>query len=188
MRNIYNIAIGLIFCLVFLTGCGQEPVQMTAKEDMESSIEPAEMVANTEAEPEQIYVYVCGHVNEPGVYKLAGDARVCDALELAGGVSEEGNPEGLNQAERMEDGQTIYVPGIGEAIERQDAAVEDGMININLAGKEELMTLPGIGESKAISIIQYREEQGMFQSIEGLMEIPGIKEKLFNKIKDKIKV
>lgn len=132
-----------------------------------------------------IYVYVCGYVKNPGVYPLESGARICDALESAGGVLNDGNQEALNQAEYAVDGQTIYVPGISEDMEVVDS--DDGLVNINTADKEELMTLPGIGQSKADIIIQYRENHGSFQSIEDLMKIPGIKEGVFNKIKDYIK-
>ena len=143
---------------------------------------------------QNIYVYVCGHVNHPGVYAVSAQARICDAIALAGGISEDGCGEALHQAEHMTDGETIYVPGIDEAIEYgEDRAgtmkdAEDDRVNINTASKEELMTLPGIGESKADTIVQYRDEHGAFTSIEGLMEIPGIKEGVYNKIKEKIKI
>lgn len=135
---------------------------------------------------QKIYVYVCGHVNQPGVYALFKDSRICDALEMAGGVTDDGKPEALNQAEHMTDGQTLYVPGRDETLAMQ-TEVDDGLVDINQADRESLMTLPGIGESKADDILQYREEHGAFASIEELMEIPGIKEGVFNKIKDKIK-
>lgn len=135
---------------------------------------------------QKIYVYVCGHVNQPGVYALFEDSRICDALEMAGGVTDDGQPEALNQAEHMTDGQTLYVPGRDETLTMQ-TEVDDGLVDINQADRESLMTLPGIGESKADDILQYREEHGAFASIEELMKIPGIKEGVFNKIKDKIK-
>ncbi len=107
---------------------------------------------------------------------------------MAGGVLDEGRAEALNQAEHMSDGQTIYVPSKEEAIQEGQEAETDGLININTASKEDLMTLPGIGEAKADMILQYREEHGAFSSIDGLMEIQGIKEGVFNKIKNRIKV
>ena len=139
-----------------------------------------------------LYVYVCGHVIKPGVYALNEGDRICNALECAGGVSEDGAPETLAQAQPVYDGQTIYVPGIDEAADYKDTAdndmADDGLVNINSADKNELMTLPGIGESKALDIIRYREEHGSFSCLEDLMQITGIKEGVFNKIKDRIKV
>ena len=86
---------------------------------------------------------------------------------------------------------TIYVPGNDEEISvgnTQYPAVEDGLVNINTADKETLMTVPGIGESKADAIIAYRNEHGMFEKIDDLMNIPGIKDGVFQKIKEYIKV
>ena len=144
-----------------------------------------------------IYVYVCGHVNCPGVYKLSTGTRIYDAIELAGGITEDGRPEALEQAKPVSDGQTIYVPGLDEewtgvnSLEREESSFspnDDGTVNINSASKEVLMTLPGIGESKADDIIKYREETGGFKSIEDIMKIQGIKEGVYNKIKDRISI
>ncbi|MCM1179036.1 MAG: helix-hairpin-helix domain-containing protein [Clostridium sp.] len=190
--------IGMIACM--LCGCSNGEVRMTVKEEAVSeeadfgSVEGTEQSAKTgedgKTETGSIYVYVCGHVVNPGVYALDEQARICDAIALAGGISEHGRGEALNQAERMTDGQTVYVPGMDEEWSTQDtdaAGQADGKVNINTASKEELMTLPGIGEAKAETIIQYREEHGGFDSIEGLMDIPGIKEGVYNKLKEKIK-
>ena len=100
----------------------------------------------------------------------------------------------LNQAEMLSDGQQLYVPAEGEdmrAAMDKDAGTDvkdDGRVDINTAAKDELMTLNGIGEARADSIIKYREEHGGFQSIEELKEVEGIKDGIFNKVKDQIKV
>jgi competence protein ComEA len=148
-----------------------------------------------------IYVHVCGAVKKPGVYKLAQGARVADAVESAGGFSKKASDVSLNLAANLEDGQKIYVPTKKEMEESgtgvSDNVINDGSntvssgdtkININTASKEELMTIPGIGEAKACSIIAYREENGTFKTIEDIMKIPGIKEGLFSKISDRIRV
>ncbi|MFR6392430.1 MAG: helix-hairpin-helix domain-containing protein [Roseburia sp.] len=121
-------------------------------------------------------------------------ARVCDVLELAGGLKDAAAKEALNQAEPVVDGQMIKVPDQETYLLQQtgsaDSAAEpeDGRINLNTASKEQLMTLSGIGESKAETIISYREKNGAFQTIEDLMNIPGIKNGVFEKIKDNIRV
>lgn len=179
----------MLMCAGVLSGCSKEQVLMTLQEDSEVSAEVEQGDTDTEEETSQlIYVYVCGYVNQPGVYSLESDARICDALALAGGVTEDGRGEALNQAEHLTDGQTLYVPGREEASDGTAEEEADDRVNINTADKEALMTLPGIGESKAETIIQYREEHGSFDSIEKLMEIPGIKEGVYNKVKDQIKV
>ena len=104
-------------------------------------------------------------------------------------MTEEAAFSSLNQAEKISDGQKIYVPSFEEA-ENQTITEEeeDGQVNLNTASKEVLMTLPGIGEVKAEAIIHYREKKGSFTSIDELKEIEGIKEGVFNKIKDHVKV
>lgn len=176
--------------MLILTGCSNRDAVMTAKTEGEEISKPVseETTATGPVTGEQafLYVYVCGEVEEPGVYSLKPGARICDALELAGGITKEGKPEALDQAVCVVDGQTIYVPSIYEQTENVDA--DDGLVDINNADKELLMTLPGIGESKAQLILEYREEHGTFESVEDLMNIPGIKEGVYNKIKDSIKV
>lgn len=143
-----------------------------------------------EASQEEIVVYVCGAVKKPGVYELGADPRVCDALEAAGGFTEDADKEALNQAELLSDGQMLRVLTVQEAEQQkqQDRGSEGGQININTADIKTLMQLPGIGESKAEAILAYREEHGGFQSTEELMQISGIKEGVYNKIKKSITV
>lgn len=143
-----------------------------------------------------IFVYVCGAVNAPGVYELKADARIYEAIACAGGVREDAAEESVNQAQPVTDGERIYIPTDEEAAQGMAEIVQtdpgsgaaDGRVNINTASKEELMTLNGIGESRAESIIRYRESHGAFQSIEELMNVEGIKEGVFHKIQDRITV
>ena len=163
-------------------------------------------------------VYVCGQVNAPGVYELEEGSRIGDAVSLAGGMREEAAADALNLAQLLEDGQMIRVPSIEEMEEAVEepvlvsggktgetagasgwagggkgeggvsAADAEGKISLNKATKEELMTLPGIGESKAEAILNYRREQGGFENVEEIMRISGIKEVVYQKIKDKIMI
>lgn len=147
-----------------------------------------------ECEETSIYVDVCGAVKYPGVYELAGEARVFEALERAGGILEEACTEAVNRAEKLEDGQKLYIPTREEWESRlQDGMepeepVSDGLVNINTADVAKLCSLPGVGESRATAIIQYREEHGGFGSIEEIQNVPGIKNGIFAKMKDFIKV
>ena len=177
----------------------------------DTGVENTEKTENIETNDSQSFVvYVSGYVNNPGVYELSAGSRVIDAIDAAGGYSKEAYDNYLNLASLIADGQMIYVPSEEEvesgSIERGVASGADGsgvggvtggngggnssgsgaLVNINQASKEELMTLPGIGESKADKIIAYREANGRFNSPEGIMEISGIKDGLYNKIKDKI--
>ena len=135
----------------------------------------------------QIYVYVCGQVKSPGVVCLSMDARVYQAIEAAGGLTDEAAEGMINQAELLVDGQMVYVPMEGEDY-TMAVSQGDGKININTASKDELMTLPGIGESRAEDIIAYRDGIGSFQTIEDIMQVSGIKESAFAKIQNYIKV
>lgn len=144
-----------------------------------------------EEKTEEIYVYVCGAVNAPGVYRLSAESRVFEAIEAAGGMSAGAASDYLNQAEMLSDGQQIYVPGAEEAAQAPSAlpaGEEDGKVNLNTAGKEELMTLSGIGEVKAEAVIRYREEHGGFDSVEELKQVEGIKDGVYNQIKDKVRI
>ncbi len=151
------------------------------------------------------YVYICGAVQDPGVYPIYDGMRVFEALELAGGFTGDADEQWLNQAERVSDGQRIYVytkeetaqlaaegSAAGQSVasdsSSQGTDAQERMVNINTADRETLMTLPGIGEAKADAILQYREEHGGFASIEEIQNISGIKNAVFSKIKDRITV
>ncbi|MCR5627356.1 MAG: helix-hairpin-helix domain-containing protein [Lachnospiraceae bacterium] len=143
-----------------------------------------------ETEPvEEAYIYVCGAVKRPGVYIMEKDSRIYMAIEKAGGVSDGADVSGLNLASSVSDGMEIYVPKKGESTDRAKAGVtDDGLVNINTADKEKLMTIKGIGESRAEDIIAYRESNGLFGKCEDIKNVNGIKDGLYNKIKDQIKV
>lgn len=144
-------------------------------------------------EVETIFVHVCGAVKKPGVYELSGNARICDAIKAASGLKKKAADVEVNQAQKLKDGEQVYIPFKGTEDDVKDDGqsasgknTADGKVSINRATAEELMTLPGIGESKAASIIQYREENGSFQNIEDIKKIQGIKDGVFQKISDYI--
>ncbi|MBQ8279200.1 MAG: helix-hairpin-helix domain-containing protein [Roseburia sp.] len=139
------------------------------------------------------YVYVCGAVQTPGVYALPEGSRIYEAISQAGGLTVDADGTCVNQAEQISDGMMIRIytqaeTSEAEAYEIDESQPDDGRVDINSAGIAELMTLPGIGASKAEAILSYREENGDFSKIEDLMNIPGIKEGIFNQIKEHIKV
>lgn len=155
----------------------------------------SESVGNDEAE-DSIFVYVCGAVENPGVVEVPYGSRVFEAIRKTGGMTEEAADFAVNQAAVLEDGQQITVPTIEEAAEwtpeeitqiSADEKADGGdKVNINQAAADELMTLPGIGESKAAGIIEYRESAGGFQSVEEIKNVSGIGEAVFERIKDRI--
>lgn len=166
------------------------------------SVTEAETLPSVTEMPEDIFVDVCGAVACPGVYALEAGSRVFQAIEAAGGFLPAAAGNCINRAQVMRDGQQIYVPtkeeaeGLGWKPEgkNQGTAAEEskqpdqGKINLNTADLAALQTLSGIGEAKAQAILAYREEHGGFSSVEDLMNVPGIKEGTFLKIKDKLAV
>ncbi len=165
----------------------------------EGGQDPEKGQEEASGEPADIYVQVSGAVNQPGVYKLPEGSRIFEAVELAGGTTQEADLASVNQAQILSDGQMIYVYAVGEEPRSglepegtgqtgQDQEAGDGKVNLNTASLEELMTLPGIGQSKAEDIISWREENGGFDSVEDIMQIQGIKEGIFSRIEDRIKV
>ncbi len=189
----------LFFCSsLWATGCksdiseGSELREAAISEKREETSSPEKESDDPAHGIAHIYVHVCGEVCSPGVYELESGSRVYEAVEAAGGMTGEAAADLLNQAEALSDGQQVYIPSVTEAEERAAdtrgaQAADDGRVDLNMAGKEELMTLPGIGEVKAEAILRYREEKGRFASVEELKEVEGIKEGVFGKVKDKVK-
>ena len=178
----YGIVLLILAMMLSLTACkakGNETFDL-------ESIDTQEEAKSSKETNADIYVYVCGAVVQEGVYKLPAGSRIYEAVEMAGGFREDAATAEVNQAEVLQDEARVYVPTFAEVVAGE--AENDGKINLNKATKEELMTLPGVGASRAESIIQYRNENGGFKSIDEIMLISGIKEGLFEKIKDLIKV
>ncbi|WP_051226987.1 helix-hairpin-helix domain-containing protein [Butyrivibrio sp. MC2013] len=165
-----------------------------------------------------IAVFICGEVVDAGVYTLPGDSRVADAIETAGGFTETADREYLNLALPLTDGMKIDVPSLEETsgsasgantavggreqssseaaygistagdVQSESDSSLAGTVNINTASEAELMTLPGIGQAKAATIIAFRQEHGSFDKIDDIMKVSGIGEKMFDKIRNRIVV
>ena len=177
-----RVLIGVILLFVLsLAACKNNETEVLILEEAELETESIE-----EEVQKTIFVYVCGAVVNEGVYELPEGSRGFEAIQMAGGFTNVAATTEVNQAAVLQDEMTLYVPNFSEVAESQTA--NDGKVNLNLASKEELMMLPGVGEAKAESIISYREEHNGFKSIEEIMEIDGIKEGLFKKVEDYIKI
>lgn len=142
----------------------------------------------------EIYVHVAGAVREPGLYRLGAGSRVVDAVAAAGGFSRRADPAGVNLAREVSDGEQLHVPRRGEADESPSTSgpasgsSADGRIDINTADPAALETLPRIGPTLAARIIEWREQNGRFTSVDDLLAVPGIGEKLLEGLRDAVRV
>ena len=160
----------------------------------DNDAEPKSVDKAEKDEEEVLIVDVSGAVASPGVFKLSAGARVQDAIERAGGLAGDADLSTLNRAASLADGQKIYVPRQGEAASAAGAVVGTGdgapgvssLVNINTADETALDALPGVGPSTAAAIIEDRNANGPFASVEDLMRVSGIGEKKFEKLKSAI--
>lgn len=176
----------------------EESVDMEAQEVLETLQEEA---------PKMIAVHICGAVNQPGVYYLKEKQRVYEGILEAGGFREDADRDYLNQALFLEDGMKVTVPTreetrelrASEQVSREEGFIQEAQlyekarekqqkVDLNTADEALLCTLPGIGESRAKSILAYRKEHGAFEKTEDIMKVSGIKEAAYEKIKDYVTV
>ena len=208
------IAVGIICILIVIGIFLYKRTQDTDYSTL--MLEPEEEVKENNIEQEQekienkIKVHVAGYVEEEGMVELAEGARIADALEAAGGATLEADLSRVNLAYVLQDGQTIYIPST-LAVEEEEAEEEEyitegsggvileeeegeeeknneaeGKVNINTTTQTELETLNGIGPSTASKIIEYRKQNGNFQSIEEIQNVSGIGDSKYESIKDDI--
>ncbi len=198
MEQIFNwikeqkVLCGFLF-LVILCGifASLYLVEVTAEE---AYVCPKTEISSDTEEANEIIVDIKGAVVNPGIYHLKSNAIVQDVITLAGGLTEDADTSNLNLSKKVTDEMviTVYTHEEVKDLEKQEAIVEtgneskddddtttSGLVSINTASLEELMTLPGIGEAKAKSIIQYRENCGKFAKKEDLLNISGIGEKVY---------
>ena len=196
-------------------GNSAESRKKQAESDGSDAGNGTEINSTGETQPEMIYVDVCGAVANPGVFQLAAGSRVFQAIEAAGGYLPEAVQNCVNRAGVLTDGQQLYIltqeemeqqgldpaemagasdgqmngsAGTGQNTGIAAQAQQDNRININTADETQLTTLTGIGATRAQAIIAYRQENGPFAAIEEIMNVQGIKEGTFAKIKDEIVV
>lgn len=192
---------------LFLTGTfdgfvkGEQTGQITVMTDMESAIETTYITETVITQP-LIDVYICGAVYYPGVYEIEAGAIINDVVTLAGGLTDNADLSRVNLVYIIDSNLSIYIPEKGEECDAspifrtEDQVVwgdgdsgavqqEGGLVNINTASLEQLMSLPGIGQVTANAILEYRE-QNHFERVEDLMNVTGIGEAKFNGIRDLI--
>lgn len=203
-KKIIMLLIGFVALIFYIINVKKESnLEITALNNISNINENQNLnETNTlEEEKNEIVVHITGAIKQEGVYKLEENSRLTDIVELAGGLREDADMSKINLALILEDGMKINIPSINENLEEsEDKVVENTIdinksennktkkININTASKEELDTLPGIGEATAQKIIEYRNKNGKFSNIEEIKEVSGIGDSKFEKIKDYIKV
>ena len=208
----------ILLACILLCGCTRREQLILENVSEEEEQQSSEQSVTGGGEEQTIFVHVCGAVKNPDVYELPAGSRVYEAVQKAGGFTENADSSYVNQAQILPDGVKLVIPtveetaamgsdidgeglvGIVEDRSRVDGQstssatvggqsdASDGKININTASEAELCNIPGIGATRAAAIVAYRQEKGGFSSIEDIMNVSGIKEGTYEKIKDSIKI
>lgn len=196
MKNIKSdLLLVSVLVMLVLSGCNRSGEILYFDRETADGADPREHMDETAQESltgqdadRQICVHVCGRVRCPGVVMLPEGSRAWEAVQAAGGFAQDAQEETVNLAAALRDGEQLYIPAVGEVLPESGDESGDGPVNLNTADAARLQTLPGIGESRAADILAYRERSGGFQSPEEIMQVPGIKESIYEKIKDKITI
>ena len=200
----------IIFLLLvlLLPACGVNGNGSGKKEEKKEKLEISDVAteatadssrssgSDSESDPENpdgvIFAFICGEVQEPGVYEVAAGGRKVDLLSAAGGFTENAATDIVNLAEPVCDGDMVYIPSKEEVANgsyiRPEENTDSGQVNINRADKNALCTLPGIGETRAEAIIEYRKKHGGFEKPEDIMKVSGIGEATYSELEGKITV
>ena len=198
----------IVIILITIIGigiyCYTNAIENTSEEELENVLEIAQDNTTKETEEKNIFVHIAGCVQKEGMLELSSNSRIADAIEKAGGLTQEADLSDINLAYLLEDGMKIYIPNQNERQENnektentaktentpsmqiQDTSTKQDVININTATQEELDTLPGIGPATAAKIIAYRKEKGKFNNKEEIKEVSGIGEAKYEKMKEYI--
>ncbi|GAB6705902.1 helix-hairpin-helix domain-containing protein [Streptococcus uberis] len=197
------VSLVLIICLTFFFKIKEDdkkvtlPSQMNLTENLSTTAQNDREEEKTNPEMETIMVDIKGAVVKEGVYQLQRNSRVTDAIQIAGGLRDDADPNAINLAQKLSDEAILYVARKGEnksiidSQGQQSSSIEQGgqrdqKVNINKATIEDLRKIPGIGEKRAQEILDARDSKGGFKSIDDLLTISGIGQKTLEKIKNDI--
>jgi len=200
-KTLFKVLIGIVavvlvvLAVVYINVLRSEPAFLVIAGDSDEE-QPAPATTAAPALPGTIVVYVSGHVRSPGVFEFDEGARIWEALEAAGGMTAYADKNAINLADFLVDAQHVIVFGIDDNMppsvlqgDAPDAGMTaGGLVNINTATHAQLQTLSGIGEARARDIISHRQARGGFATIEEIMNVPGIGEGIFARIRDFITV
>lgn len=208
------ITVSLIYCFISKK-VKNENLNRLNSEELSVQEENNEIYnsTNDKNKENKIMVHIAGAVNKEGIYELEEGERIADIIEKAEGLTKEANLNNINLAYKLEDGMKIYIPKINEESSNTSIYEEnetkkynvkeninkkeenqianynkESKVNINTSTQTELETLPGIGTSTALKIIDYRKTKGKFKKIEDIKNVNGIGESKYEKIKDLIKI
>jgi competence protein ComEA len=185
--------VGLVILSVFL-------INGNKSEDVSSeSVADTEIAESAEESADVLIVDISGAVNNPQVVELTADSRISDAIQAAGGLTDDADISQINRAQILQDGEKIYIPKKGEKTGAETASGTSsssavgssgsaGKVNINTAGSDELQKITGVGPATAEKIINYRSANGSFRSPEDLKKVSGIGDKTYEKMKDQISI
>lgn len=180
----------------WITG-GDSKGEISVKESEEQSAKQEEVKEGDDFDSEEageaadIYVDISGCVKNPGVYKVESGTRIFQVIERAGGLTDGADTESVNRAEEVADGQKIVIRHLEESSEEESIINSDkssGKVNINTADLSELQSVPGIGPATAQKIIEYREHNGKFKSVEDILNVSGIGDKTLENMRPYITV
>ena len=192
----------IIMLIVIIVYIGMQTKEYTNYEQLEISSEESKVQEEEQTAITTIKVHIAGSVVTEGIVELEEGARIADAIQSAGGTTADANMQKINLAHKLQDGQKIYIPNLNEdetAIIENGGITESatasrttinstGKININTATQTELELVTGVGPSTATKIIEYREENGKFQTVEDIKNVPGIGDSKYESMKEQITV
>lgn len=195
-KTIGTITIGVIIFLFFIISYfsgGSSELNKNNESIFVEENESMEVITKKEEkESIKIVVDIKGEIKNPNIYWLEEGCIIEDLINIAGGITEEGDLSKINRAQKLNDHEVVIIPNINDKESEIENIIpssnDKNKVNINTASINELDTLSGIGPSKAESIIKYREENGTFKSIEEIKNVTGIGEALFEKFKENITI
>ena len=191
-KLIFLFAVVLVATVTFMYKRNPTPAkdkELTLYGDEAGDEESQKLPSEEDAIGSTIYVDIGGAVHRPGLYTLDKGARVKDGITVAGGTLPEADMSGINLAKKLNDEEKLFIPKLGQAPSPQSTnnTASTGVVSIQNGSKEELMSLPGIGEKTAEKIMEYRSAHP-FTKIEDLKEVPGIGDKTFDSLKSNIQL